>query len=174
MVKEYDGNVRVVYKHFVVHPDTAMSAHLASCAAGKQGKFIEFKRVFWDKGFGAYAKTRDPSTMAEDAILKMAGEIGLNRAQLASDMQGQECKDRIASDRKELDKFRVNGTPSFFVNGKFTMFSGPDAFKKIIDAELAAVKESGVAPGEYYDKVVMAKGEKTFRSKKDAKNSPPR
>lgn len=42
-----------------------------------------------------------------------------------------------------------------------------DAFKKLIDEQLAMVEKSGVAGGDYYDKVVIAKGEKQFRSKVD-------
>ena len=45
MVKKYDGKVRVVYKNFVVHPDTATDAHLAACAASKQGKIKDFTGI---------------------------------------------------------------------------------------------------------------------------------
>jgi hypothetical protein len=41
-----------------------------------------------------------------------------------------------------------------------------EQFKVLIDEKLKEVEKSGVAPNEYYDKVVMAKGEKKFRSKK--------
>ena len=157
----------MVYKNFVVHPDTVMTAHLAGCAAGKQGKFGEFKRAFWTKGFGAYKQTRDPSTMNKEAILKMAGEIGLDTGKLAQDIESAECKQRIQSDMEELNKFGVNATPSFYVNGKFTMFSGVDAMKSIIDAELAAVGSSGVPAEQYYQKVVLEKGEQKFKSKAD-------
>ena len=44
-MKEYDGKVRVVYKNMVVHPQVVTKAHLAGCAAGKQGKFVEFKNA---------------------------------------------------------------------------------------------------------------------------------
>ena len=168
---EYDGKLRVVYKNFVVHPDTVLTAHLAGCAAGKQGKFSEYKKVFWDKGFGEYAKTRDPKTMGEDSILAMAGEIGLDKDKLVVDMKGEACQGRIKADMQELSKFGVGATPSFFVNGKFTMFSGVAAFKTIIDAELAEAEASGVAAADYYNSEVLVKGEKTFVSKADRKKA---
>lgn len=168
MVKEYDGKVRVVYKNFVVHPDRVTEAHMAACAAGKQGKFPEFMKAFWDKAFTAYAQTRDASALGEDNIVKIAADLGLNVAKLKEDMKGEECKQRLAADMRELSKFRVSGTPSFFVNGKFTMFSGPEPFKALIDAELKEVASSGVPADQYYQKVVMEKGKKTFVSKKDA------
>lgn len=164
IVVKYDGKVRVVYKDFVVHPDTVLDAHLAGCAANKQGKFKAFKDAFWEKGFRAYASARDPSMLGKDNILKIAKEAGLDVGKLQSDMSGDECKSKVQGDMEELSKFGVNGTPSFFVNGKFTMFSSPAAFTAMIDKELAEVEASGVPAAEYYQQVVMAKGEKAFKS----------
>lgn len=168
MVKEYGGKVRVVYKNFVVHPDAVMDAHLAGCAAAKQGKFPAYYKTFWEKGFGAYKQSRDPASMNADAIAKMAGEVGIDVAKLQADMKSDECKQLVSADMAELNKFGINGTPSFFVNGKFTMFSDPAAFKAMIDKEIAEAEASGKAEG-YYENVVMKEGEKKFRSKKDAK-----
>lgn len=167
MVKKYDGKVRVVYKHFVVHPDTVMDAHLAACAADKQGKFMPFKNAFWEQGFGEYSKTRDPSKLGEATIMAIAGELGLDKGKLTADMKGV-CAGQIQSEMKGMNTFGVSGTPSFFVNGKFTMFSDPRAFIALIDEALAEVEASGVPAAEYYDKVVMGQGLKQFRSKADA------
>ena len=141
-----------------------LDAHLAGCAANKQGKFKEFKDAFWVKGFQAYANDRDPSKLAKDNILKMSKEAGIDVKKLEADMAGDECKNLVQGDMAELSKFGVNGTPSFFVNGRFTMFSGPGPLAELIAEELAAVEASGVPAAEYYDKVVMAKGEKQFKS----------
>lgn len=155
----------MVYKNFVVHPDTVTDAHLAGCAAGLQGKFADFKRLFWKNGFNVYAKTRDASAMAEPALLEMAAELELNVAKLKADMRGPECKQRLDSDMKELSKFRVGATPSFFINGKFTMFGSLGPFKAAIDAELKAVEASGVPADKYYQSVVIEKGSKSFVSR---------
>ena len=64
----------------------------------------------------------------------------------------------------------MNSTPTFFING--THVGGAIAkeqFKSMIDDKLKEVEKSGVAPGDYYDKVIMATGEKKFRSAKDPK-----
>ena len=45
LVKDNGGKVRVVYKNLVVHPDTALAGHLASCAAAKQGKYASISRT---------------------------------------------------------------------------------------------------------------------------------
>ena len=157
--------MRVVYKNLVVHPDTAMTAHLAACGAGRQGKFLEFTKMFWEKGFGQYSKTRDASHLGEANIMKMAAALKLNTAKLKADITGEFCKNQIATDEAHMRTFRVSGTPSFFINGKFAMFSGRGGFKALIDAELKAVEASGVPAAEYYQKVVMEQGEKAFKSR---------
>lgn len=167
-MKQQAGKVRVVYKNFVVHPERVMPAHMAACAAGKQGKFLEFKHAWWEKGYGEYAKTRDPGKLGEPTILAIAKDIGLDMNKFNADRKGEECKAQIAADMKELNKFGVNGTPSFFVNGKFTMFSGPGPLNAMIDKAVADVGSSGVPAADYYQKVVIDKGLKKFRSKADA------
>jgi len=170
-VKRSDGKVRVVYKHYVVHPEVVMTAHLAACAAHRQGKFKEFTDAFWKDGYGAAQQTRDESKLGRDNILKIAGAVGLDTAKLAADIDGKECQERIQADMRELGRFHVNGTPSFFVNGKFTMFAGPGPFQGVVDAALAEAERSGVPADQYYQKVVVEQGVKEFRSIKDAQKA---
>jgi protein-disulfide isomerase len=169
LVKEYGGKVRVVYANMVVHPP-AKPAHLASCAAAKQGKYMAFKDAFWEKGFMPYAQSRDASKLGEDNILAIAKDIGLDTAKLKTDMSSPECEARVQSDIAEMTKFHVNATPTFFINGKHVGGALPkEGFKEIIDAQLKIAEASGVPGADYYDKVVLAKGEKQFRSKVDPK-----
>jgi protein-disulfide isomerase len=170
LVKDYGGKVRVVYKNLVVHPQVATDAHLASCAAAKQGKYKEYKNAIWEKGYLPYTKTRDPSTLAEANLMTIASGIGLNADKLKADMRGEDCKNILQGDQAELQKFQVNSTPTFFINGKHIGGAlDKGRFKMIIDQELEKVNKSGVSGAEYYAKVVMGKGEKQFRSKMDPK-----
>jgi protein-disulfide isomerase len=157
----------VVFKNLVVHPNVTL-AHKAGCAAGKQGKFPEFKNVFWEKGFGAYAAARDESKLGEENIMAMAKEIGLDTAKLKADMNGPECQAQLTTDQQELQKFQVNSTPTFFINGKHVAGAiGKEQFKQHIDEKLKVAEASGISAAEYYDKEIMGKGEKQFRSKVD-------
>jgi protein-disulfide isomerase len=151
-VKEYDGKVRVVFKNEVVHPQVT-NAHLAGCAAGKQKKFQQFKNTWWEKAF----KTRK---MDDENINAIAKEIGLDMARFKADMEG-DCKQFLANDKAELEKFHVNSTPTFFINGTHVGGALPkEQFKQMIDEKLK------VADGQadYYDKVIMTTGEKQFKS----------
>lgn len=169
-MKEYDGKVRVVFKHMVVHPQTVTKAHLAGCAAGKQGKFVPFYHAFWDKAFTPYAQTRDPSKLGEENIMAIGKELGLDTAKLKADMDGQECQAFVQADMQELSKFKVSGTPAFFINGKFVGGALPkEGFKQIIDERLKVAEQSGVPAASYYQQEIMGKGEKQFRSAADPK-----
>lgn len=162
LLKEYDGKLRVVFKNMVVHPDRVTLAHRAGCAAGKQGKFVAFKNAFWEKGF-------KQQKFDEDTINGIAKDLGLDVDKLKADIKGTECQAQIDADMQELAKFRVGATPSFFINGKFLGGAVPkEQFKQIIDERLKVAEASG-AGGDYYEKEVMGKGEKQFRSKMDPK-----
>jgi protein-disulfide isomerase len=157
--------VRVVFKNLVVHPQQVARAHLAGCAASVQGKFTEFYNTFWEKSYKAYQESRDASKMSEEAIMAWAPSIGLDPAKMKADMDGQDCKGLVDSDAAELRKFRVGSTPSFFINGHYVAGAmDANGFKQLIDRELKIVESSGVAPNEFYDKVVLGKGEKAFRA----------
>jgi protein-disulfide isomerase len=162
LLKEYEGKIRVVYKHMVVHPQQVAGAHLAACAAAKQGKFPEFYNAFWDRGYKAYQEKRDPSLLGDENVMKIAGEIGLDVNRLKADMPG--CQQLVAADEEELRKFRVSGTPAFFINGEFIGGGIPkDAFKQYIDRKLQIAQASGVSGAEYYEREIRAKGEKSVQ-----------
>jgi protein-disulfide isomerase len=162
--------VRVVFKNMVVHPQVVTAAHKAGCAAGKQQKFAAFKNAFWEKAFGPYAASRDPSKLGEENIMVIAKEIGIDTAKLKADMEGPDCQAQLRNDMAELAKFHVNGTPAFFINGKYINGAVPkEQFKQVIDERLKVAEASGVPAADYYDKEVMAKGDKEFRSKGDTK-----
>jgi protein-disulfide isomerase len=158
-VTEYAGKVRVVFKHMVVHPQQVAAAHLAACAAARQGKFLPFYKAFWEKAFEAYVAQRDPSLLGEDNVYKIAAAAGLDVGRLKADMPA--CQQVIAADEAELRKFRVTGTPSFFINGEFIGGGIPkEAFKQYIDLKLAIAERSGVPGAEYYEREIRGKGEK--------------
>lgn len=167
LVADYHGKVRVVYTNLLIHPP-ARPAHLASCAAARQGKYRQFKDAFWEQGFGPYAASagKDDSSLGEDSIFKIARGVGLDVARLKVDMASRECAARLESDGAELARFHVDSTPMFFINGKPIAGAIPKAeLAKLIDEQIKIVEASGVPAAEYYQKVVLGKGEKQFRSR---------
>ncbi len=158
LLKDYKDDVRVVYKHFVVHPQVATVPAYAACAAGLQGKWSEMEELIWEKGFN----TRE---FGQENMEKLAKEAGLDMSKFKADMDGK-CKEIVASDQRELQQVGGRGTPAFWINGRFLSGARPvEQFKAIIDEELAKANEAvkkGIQPGNYYEQQVMAKGEKNF------------
>ncbi len=168
LVAEYQGQVRVVYQNMVVHP-FAMSAHLGSCAAGKQGKYLAFKKIVWEKSFRDYVASRDQAMLDEAHMLEAGKVAGLDVAKLQRDLNSPECKTRVVADMRELERFGVSGTPTLFVNGTMmTTGASREQLKSAIDEKLRVARASGVAGADYYAKEVIGKGEKQFRSKREA------
>ena len=154
--KKYGNDVRIVYKQFVVHPQ-AQIAHLAACAANKQGKFLEMDKLLWDKAF----QTRQ----YDDAhIADLGKEAGVDAARFAADMKSQDCQNWLQKDQNELTTFGVGATPSFFINGRFLSGAQPlPAFTQLVDEELAKANQrisAGTPAADYYKTWVIEKGEK--------------
>jgi protein-disulfide isomerase len=168
LVAEYQGQVRVVYQSLVVHP-FAMAAHLGSCAAGKQGKYLAFKKVVWEKSFREYADSRDPAALDEAHMIEAGKAAGLDTARMQKDLGAADCKARVEADMDALQRFGVRGTPTLFVNGTMLPTGlSKNRLKSAIDEKLRVARASGVAGSDYYAKEVVGKGEKQFRSKRQA------
>jgi predicted DsbA family dithiol-disulfide isomerase len=144
----------------VVHPQQVAQAHLVACAASKQGKFADFYNAWWDRAYKEYQDKRDPSFLSEESAFRIAGEVGLDVDRVKGDMPG--CQQFVQADEEELRKFKVGGTPAFFINGEFIGGGIPkEQFKQYIDKKLQIAQASGVSGADYYEKEIRGKGEKS-------------
>jgi protein-disulfide isomerase len=154
--KEYGNDLKVVYKNFVVHPDTATIPAQAACAAHKQGKYSEMTHLIWEKGFKA------GRNLSRDNMGTLAAEAGLDMKRFNADIDGDECKKTVQQDQNELRTVGVQGTPAFFINGRYLSGAQPiDNFKRIIDEELKKANErvaQGTKVEDYYKKFVLEQG----------------
>jgi protein-disulfide isomerase len=156
---KYGAKVRVVYKPFIVHPDTATDASIAACAANEQGKFAAMDPLIWDKAFGA----RDFSAAKLETI---AAEAGLDVDRYKKDLPA--CRQTVAKHHTELAGFGQGATPTFFINGRYIVGANPARLHAVIDEELALAEErikAGTKPADYYATWVVGKGLKRFEPK---------
>jgi protein-disulfide isomerase len=154
----YGDKVRVVYKQYLVHPDVATNASLASCAAHRQDKFSAMDRILWDKG---YEGGRDFSQAKIEAF---AAEAGLDLERFKADVAGP-CRDAVARDHGELQALGQGATPTFYINGRYVLGASPVALGAVIDEELALAEKrigEGTSRGDYYRTWVLDKGLKRF------------
>lgn len=141
----------MVFKYLPIHGQPSIVTGMAACAADQQGKFKEMSDGIW--------KAVEERDLSEERMVAIAQEIGLDMAKFQADMKGTECQQWIQQSQETLTKFGATGTPAFFINGRFMSGAQPAAaFDKIIQEELAKVKESKLPPGEYYEKVVVGQG----------------
>ncbi len=166
--KQYGDQVRVVYKHFVVHPQIAMTPALAACAAGEQGKFWEFHHAIWDGAWEVQPQPhmKDPKMLGADQMEVIAKGLNLDMKKFKDDMAGDKCKNDINGTMAFLSKMGVHGTPAFFINGRYVSGAQPiDNFKTIIDEEIKKA-DTAIAAGtkaeDYYKTAIVDKGKKSL------------
>jgi protein-disulfide isomerase len=148
-IKEtYGKDVRVVFRHqpLPMHPN-AKPAAAASMAAHEQGKFWEMH----DKLF-ANQRALDRANLD-----KYAQELGLDMARYKAAMDSNKYAAKIDADSSSGSAVGANGTPAFFINGRFLSGAQPfEAFKPLIDEEIAKANKAlaaGTKAEELYAKL---------------------
>lgn len=132
------GKVKFVYRDLPLpsHPQALPAAEAAECA-DEQGKFkgmhdlLFLNQPEWsgnpeaDKVFAGYAK-----------------QLGLNEKTYGECLKDQEHLQEIQKDYLDAANLNIDGTPGFYINGKFLSGAMPYAtiFKPIFEAELAGKK----------------------------------
>jgi protein-disulfide isomerase len=138
--EEYHDDIRFVVRYFPLpgHKNS-MPAALSVEAAGKQGKFWEMHNILYEK-----QKEWAEQQSTQPALFeKYAKEIGLNMDKYKKDVQSQEAKDRVNRDVVSGTTLGVQGTPTFFMNGKkITNPQSYEEFTSIIDKEISENKET--------------------------------
>lgn len=107
--------LKVVFKHFPltqIHQNALLAAK-ASEAASNQGKFWEMHDMLYDN-----QKTWEGSLNARDMFVGYATSLGLNAKQFTDDLNSAAVEEKILAEYKEGTMLGVQGTPTFFVNGK--------------------------------------------------------
>jgi protein-disulfide isomerase len=132
--EEYKDSMRFVVRYFPLpgHKNSKPSAYAVE-AAGKQGKFWEMYNILFinQKNWG------EGQVADQNIFEKYAVEIGLDIEQWKKDVASPEVAKRVEDSYKEAVSLGLQGTPSFFLNGKkITNPQGYDAFKKLIEAGL--------------------------------------
>lgn len=134
VMKAFPNDLRLVYRHFplqAAHPK-AMIASQASEAAGKQGKFWEMHDILFAKQ-SEWAKSTDTEKLFND----YATSLGLNKEQFEKDISEASIREKINSDYVSAVKFGVNGTPTFYLNGKHIVPKSIDEFKTLVQEALS-------------------------------------
>jgi protein-disulfide isomerase len=110
------------YKFFPVRSHArGVPAALAGLAAYRQGRF-------WQMAELMFANRAD---LTDEDILGYAARAGLDAAKFQADLKGAAAMKYIEKDKLEGMRLGVEGTPTFFVNGK--LYRGLADFDELVD-----------------------------------------
>lgn len=110
LLEQYGARIRFELKHFPlmsVHPLALEAAEAAECAAD-QGKFWEYVHIAFTK----------QAQMSREKLLAWAGELSLDSSRFEPCLASEAKRALVLSEYKEGLRQGVEGTPTFFVNGK--------------------------------------------------------
>lgn len=133
VLKSYPSQVKVVFKHLPLdfHPK-AMPAAKYFEAVARQSAEKAYKLhdlIFENQG--------DLKSKGEDFLKAAAKKVGADMKKLEKDLKDESLMTRIQADIAEAQKFGINGTPGFIINGVSLKGAYPfSEFKSIIDRQL--------------------------------------
>ncbi|MBA1143399.1 DsbA family protein [Mesorhizobium neociceri] len=118
-----DPQLKIVYKEFpILGPDSLFAAK-AALAAQLQGKYGAFHKALIG------ARTR----VTEAAVLRIAGEVGLDVERMKTDMQQPDIQTLIDRNTELAQALRITGTPGFVVGDQiFPGATDLETMKKLI------------------------------------------
>lgn len=136
--QEFNNQVTFQFVNFPltsVHVN-AFSAARAAEAAGLQNKFWEMHDALYAaSNWSVWSTSSNPTPIYE----LYASQIGLNLAQFKIDFASSKVNDLINADMAAGTKLNVQGTPTYFVDGKQVQIAPTvAAFEKVINDAIAA------------------------------------
>ena len=115
--ERFPDDVRVVFRHRPFPEsfhDKSILAGQALEAAGKQGKFQEFKNYL----FETQSEWAPVAKGDFDGWLRgKIGQLGLDTDQFFKDMYSKEIEQKISDAADSANSLGINGTPTLFING---------------------------------------------------------
>ena len=112
---EFGDRLRVIFRERPLVPthEHALIAAQAAEAAGLQNRFWEMHDKLYENQ-KAWSEAKDVVPLFVD----YAKQIGLDADRFMRDLNGEVVAARVFQDGKRAHALGVNGTPTFFVNGK--------------------------------------------------------
>ncbi len=115
LAARHENDMLFVYRHFPltqIHKHAQLAAQAAEASA-LQGKFWEMHNLIFDN---QSAWSALPS--ARETFIGYAKDLELDLAKFQADMDSDTVAAKVDSDSRGGAQAGVNGTPSFFLNGK--------------------------------------------------------
>lgn len=137
----YDSQIHFQFRNYPlvnVHQNAFAGARAAEAAA-LQDKFWEMHDLLYVNQT-TWSTSSNPSQFFD----QYASQLGLSVSRFRSDYASTQVNDAINADVAAGNKLGIQGTPTFFLDGKEVQIGNTvDSFKKVLDAEIAKKAPSG-------------------------------
>jgi protein-disulfide isomerase len=114
LYKEYvkDGTLRIEWRDFPYRGQESVNAAVAARAAQAQGRFWDYHDLLYDSQFSGYT---------DENLIALARKAGLDTQRFESDYRSGRYRGVVQADFQKGLNLGVNGTPTFFINGKMVV-----------------------------------------------------
>ena len=111
LYKEYvkDGTLRIEWRDFPYRGQESVNAAVAARAAQAQGRFWEYHDLLYDSQFSGYS---------DENLIALAERASLDTQRFERDYENARYEPLVRADFQKGLNAGVNGTPTFFINGK--------------------------------------------------------
>ena len=135
--QEFNDKIFFQFRNFPltsVHVNAFAGARAAE-AAGLQNKFWEMHDALYDSSnWQVWSTASDPTPYFN----QYAQQLGLNMTQFKADFGSSKVNDLVNADMTAGNKLNIQGTPTFFLDGKqITVGISLADFEKVINTEIA-------------------------------------
>ena len=132
VIEKYKNDISFQFRNFPlsqIHQNARAAARAAE-AADKQGKYWEMHNLLYEQQ-KSWESVSDPNTVFE----QYAVQLGLDQTKFKQDYASSSVNETINADYAEGQKLNIDGTPSFFLQGKKLSPAPQDeaGFSKLID-----------------------------------------
>jgi protein-disulfide isomerase len=111
LYKEYvkDGTLRIEWRDFPYRGEESVNAAVAARAAQAQGRFWEYHDLLYYSQFSGYS---------DENLIALARRASLDAERFERDYENARYEPLVRADFQKGLNAGVNGTPTFFINGK--------------------------------------------------------
>lgn len=128
LLELYEGQIRFVYRDFVIYGPLSFQAALSAECANEQGAFW----LYHDRLF------EQQDNLTPEFFFAMAEELNLDLQQFARCASDPAVEAEVKADTAAGQDLGIRGTPTFYINGRILVGAQPlETFTALIEEELA-------------------------------------
>ena len=124
-----DGTLRLEWKDFPYQGQESVEAALAARAAQAQGAFWEYHDLVYDN-----QSSGNSGGYTEESLTALAEKAGLDAERFRGDLADARYEDVVQADFRGGQDRGINGTPTFYINGRLIVGLQPlETFERAIE-----------------------------------------